>query len=284
MVNSIASVLFPVGKDIRGDLNQIAVELRFVPPGKDLVHLLVSHAESVAHQLICLADQLHVAVFNAVMHHLDKVPGTVFSDPVTAGRAVFHLCADALENRADMLPGRRRSSRHQRRALQCPFFSAGNTCSDVEQPFALRFGCAPHGVGEVAVAAVNQDITLFQQRCQRLNQCIHRFSRFDHHEDLARFLQCRYQLFRCVRSDKVLPGRPSVDKGIHFLRCPVVYRNGKAFGFHVHRQVFTHDGKSDYADICFLHSISPPFFISVPGHCRHRCPKAAFHRPVPHSR
>ena len=42
------------------------------------------HAEGVPHQVVGLADELHVAVLDAVVDHLDEVAGAVLADPVAA--------------------------------------------------------------------------------------------------------------------------------------------------------------------------------------------------------
>ena len=50
------SISVLVGKDIAGNLDQIAVKLRLVPRGKDLVHFIIAHTEQIAHELIGFAD------------------------------------------------------------------------------------------------------------------------------------------------------------------------------------------------------------------------------------
>lgn len=45
-----------------------------------LGHLVVVHAQDVLHQVIGLADQLHVAVLDAVVDHFHKVPRAFVSD------------------------------------------------------------------------------------------------------------------------------------------------------------------------------------------------------------
>ena len=47
--------------------------------------------------------------------------------------------------------------------------------------------------------------------------------------------------------------RTAGEECIHLLRAAVIYGDGEAFGLHVHRQVFAHDGEADQADIRFLH-------------------------------
>ena len=50
--------------------------------------------------VVCLADQLHVAVLDAIVHHLDVVPGSGFADPVAAWDIVVlsDLRADFLKH------------------------------------------------------------------------------------------------------------------------------------------------------------------------------------------
>ena len=42
------------------------------------------HAERVPHQVVGLADELHVSVLDAVVDHLDEVAGAVLANPVAA--------------------------------------------------------------------------------------------------------------------------------------------------------------------------------------------------------
>ena len=78
-----------IGEDVGGDVDKVAVQLGFFPVGKDGVHFGVGEAEAVFEDVVGLADELHVAVFDAVVHHFDEVPRAVRTDPVAAGFAVF---------------------------------------------------------------------------------------------------------------------------------------------------------------------------------------------------
>jgi hypothetical protein len=69
------------------------------------VHLIGREAESVFKDMVGLADELHIAVFDAVVDHFDVVPGAVFSDPFAAGRAVGDFGGDGLEDGFDVGPG-----------------------------------------------------------------------------------------------------------------------------------------------------------------------------------
>ena len=242
-----------MAEDICSDLDKIAVQLCFIPLREDFVHLIAGKAEPVAHQLVSLADQLHVAVLNAVMDHLHKMPCTVFTDPVTAGGTVFYLGTDALENRFDIRPCCGGTAGHQGGAFQGAFFSTGDTCSDIEKALAFHIGCAACRIGEMAVAAVNQNIALFETGDKGLDQVIYGFAGFDHHEDPAGLFQRSCELFQRVSTDEFLTCTSSVDESIHFFRGPVVNCNCESLGFHVHGKILAHYGEADHSNVCFFH-------------------------------
>lgn len=79
------------------------VEICLVPIRKRLSDLLVIHFDHVPHHLIALADDLHVSVLNAVVHHLYIVARTALPDPFTARGAVLHLGRDRLNKETQEL-------------------------------------------------------------------------------------------------------------------------------------------------------------------------------------
>ena len=67
--------------------------------GKAVVDLLVAEATDVLEKEIRFRTQLHVAILDAVVHHLRVVAAAAVAHPVTAGRSGFRfLGANALEN------------------------------------------------------------------------------------------------------------------------------------------------------------------------------------------
>ena len=100
---------------------------------KTCVHFVGGHAEAGLHQVVGFADELHVAVFDAVVDHLDVMAGAVFADPIAAGRAVLDFGGDALENILHVRPRGGRAAGHDARAMARAFFAAGNAGADVEQ-------------------------------------------------------------------------------------------------------------------------------------------------------
>ncbi len=117
VIHQRRAVLLLEGQNVAGDFDQVRVEHARVPFGEDLVHLGGGHAEAVSHEVVGLADQLHVAVFDAVVDHLDVMAGAAFADPVAARDAAFHLGGDRLEDRLHVRPGGRRTARHDARTV-----------------------------------------------------------------------------------------------------------------------------------------------------------------------
>ena len=154
---------------LTGNLYQVGVKLPPVPLIKDVSHLVIGKGAGVEHQVPCFAYQLHVAVLDAVVGHLDEVPGAVVAYPGDAGGTVRSPGSDGMENILHMGPRFPGSAGHERRTQQGTLFAAGDTGADVKQPLALNIFCPSDGVGEVGVAPLNDDISLVEQRDDHLN-------------------------------------------------------------------------------------------------------------------
>jgi len=50
------------------------------------------------HDLIGLTNNLHIAILNAVMHHLDIVTSASLSNPIAAWLTIIRFCSNALKN------------------------------------------------------------------------------------------------------------------------------------------------------------------------------------------
>ena len=163
-----------IAEDVAGDLDQVAVERPLVPAVEDVVQGGGVQPEQLAQQVVGLADELHVAVLDAVVHHLDVMAGPFGADPVAAGRAVGDLGGDGLEDRLDVRPGVGVAAGHDRRALQGPLLAAGDAGADEKQPLGLQVAGAAGRVGVVRVAAVDQDVARLEQRDQLVDHVIDR--------------------------------------------------------------------------------------------------------------
>ena len=130
---------------------------------------------SVAQQVVGLADQLHVAVFDAVVDHLDVMAGPLGRRPsrstgvpsATLAAMAWKIgltCGQAAGSPPGMIDG----------PLQRPFLAAGNARADEEQPLGLEVPGAPGRVGIMRVAAVDEDVARLEQRDQLVDHVVDR--------------------------------------------------------------------------------------------------------------
>ena len=105
----------------------------------------------------------------------------------------------------------------------------------------------------MGVAAVDQNITVVEQRKKLLDHIVYGLTGFYHHEHLAGLFQTVHQFFEAVAANDVFPDGSAVYEFIHLFRRAVEYGHGEALRLHVHDQVFTHNGKADETNICFFH-------------------------------
>ena len=243
------------------------------------MHFRGAHAQHIAHQLIRLADELHIAIFNAIVHHLHKVARAVLAHPIAAGRTVFHLGADGLEDGLHIGPRLRRTAGHHAGALERAFLAAGNAGADVIQALALHIGGAADGIREMGIAAVDDDIALFQVRDDLLDKIVHRLAGLHHQHHLARLFQIGHEFFDGIGADDVLALGAAFHKFGHFLRRAVVHRHGEALAFHIHHQVLAHYGQPDETDIRFFHGVLLLIFAfsASRAHCPPRCSSPGLH-------
>ena len=81
-------------------------------------------------------DQLHVAVFDPVMHHLHIVTCAISADVGYARFTVFSHSSDFGQDRSNQFVGFFLATRHDGWAFQCALFTAGNTGTDEVEAFS----------------------------------------------------------------------------------------------------------------------------------------------------
>ncbi len=266
----LAGLRVAVAEDVAGDLDQVAVERPLFQRAKTSCRASASRPATRLQQVVGLADELHVAVLDAVVDHLDVMAGPLGADPVAARRAVGRLGGDGLEDRLDVRPGRGVAAGHDRRAEQRPFLAAGDARADEQQPAVLERPGAPGRVGVMGVAAVDQDVARLEQRGDLLDHLIDGRAGLDHDHDLARPLQRGDQLLDGVAADDLFALGPAGEELVDPSAGAVEHGHGVAVALHVQDEVFAHDGQADQADVRgrFCHPRSPLPVSRPPPVCR----------------
>ena len=231
------------------DLDEVARQLAFVPAREDAAHGCGLDAADVPEQGVRLGDHLHVAVLDAVVHHLHVVPGAVGADPLAAGGAAVHLRGDRLEDRLQCRPGVGVAARHDARAEQGAFLAPGDAGSDVENSaFPQRAG-APRRVLVVRVAAVDQDVSGFEPGREGLDHPVHGAACLDHEHHAPGFRELRDEFLRRPGADDGLAGCAVCQERVDLRGGPVVHRNRVPAARHVEHQVLAHHREPDDADV-----------------------------------
>jgi len=248
-IDQRGAILVFVGEDIAGDFDEIGLEFAFVPLLEDLVHFIGGEAEALAQDMVGFADELHIAVFDAVMDHFDVMTGAVFADPFAAGGTVGDLGGDGLEDGLDVWPGGGAAAGHDRRAVAGAFFAAGHAGADVEESFGLDVLGAADGVLEERVTAVDDDIAGLEVGQEEIDELIDGAAGFDHEHDAAGAFE---------RLDHFLDGMGAEDLGtagfisqefIDFGDGAVIGDHGEAVIVHIEDEVLAHDGQTNNGDI-----------------------------------
>ncbi len=124
---------------------------------KTSCRLGIVQPQAAVQDIVGFGDELHVAILDAVMHHLDVVTGTA-RPHVSHARLVIDLGADGLENGFDQFPGFGLAAGHDGRTPQRALFAAADAGADVDDAFGFQFLRAAFGVQEEGVAAVDEQV------------------------------------------------------------------------------------------------------------------------------
>ena len=168
------------------------------------------------------------------------------ADVRDAGLAV-DLRADRLEHRSQRGPGLDRTAGHDGRALARALLAAGDAGADEAQAAGGQLGRAALGVGEQAVAAVDQDVAGRQQRRDLRDHVVHRRAGVDHHQHLARRGQTVHEVGQRLEAVQP-PGGVIGHAARHRLWRAVMQADVEAVVGEVQGQAAAHHPQADQAD------------------------------------
>ena len=238
-------------ENLRGDLDEVTVQIALVPFVKNFRQVVSAEAENIFQDRVGFADQLHVAVLDPVVDHLDVMAGAIRAH-VTAARLAIHLRGDLAKDRRDNFPGITRTAGHERRAFQRAFFAAGNTAADEVQSAPFQILAAPLRVGEERVPAVDDHVAFFQERRELSDDRVHGTAGLHHDHRFAWTLQRADKFLHRPRWLDVFSFRFSGGKFLRDFPGPIEHGDGKSLGFHVEDEVLAHDGEADQSDITLI--------------------------------
>ena len=245
-----AGLLIDLMQHFGGDFDQVRVKFGLVPFLEHVTDLSRGHAKAATHQIVAFSDELHIGVFDAIVHHLDEVAGTVKSDMGDA-RLAFGLCCDGFENRLQRLPGFFGASRHHGRSKQSAFLTTGHAASDEMQAASADFLLTTNGVWEVGVACVDNDVSRFHQVGERVDHGVGRLSGLDHDDGGTWLDETVHELFEGFRREEFAFAAVLVHELFGTTVGTVEHGHFVAVVCEVTCEATAHCGKTDYADVCF---------------------------------
>ena len=130
-----------------------------VPSRKSFADLCITGATGLQ-EMIGLGQELHQAVFNPVMDHLHKMPGSARPQIPNAAAAFTVLRRHLLQKRRQGVVRRFIAARHHARAMERSLFTAAHPEAEVLDAFCLERFRAAGGVTVVTIPTINDDIAL----------------------------------------------------------------------------------------------------------------------------
>ena len=252
---SLGIVLF---ENLGGDLDQVALEVAVVPIGENLSQFCWGEA-GVFEDVVGFANQLHVAILDAVVDHFDVVASTTGAD-VCHARFAFGRGSDRFKNRLHDLPGGSGTAGHDGRSFAGTFFATRNAGTDETQAFFGEVSVATLGSFVVGIATIDDDVALIEKWDELFNHGINGIAigigdgaGFHHDLDLARGGERLHEIFERVGTDEFFVGM-SRDEFIGRGGGAVENADLKAARFYIENEILAHDGQSDKSEVAFAHN------------------------------
>ena len=164
-------------------------------------------------------------------------------------RGAVDVGGDRLQDRAQGLPAFRRAARHDGRAVERALLAAGNTCADEVDAARGHLLFAADGVGEVGVAAVDDDVAFVHRACQLVDDRVGGRAGLNHDDRLARAFERGDEILHRLRRHEVTLRAVGVHERVRLFRAAVVHRDRVAVAREVPGQVRAHHRESNDANI-----------------------------------
>jgi hypothetical protein len=239
-------------QDLRGELHQEGGERPLVPAGENLARLGGGETETAGQKIVDLGDELHVAVFDPVVHHLHEVAGAVGAEVGHAGTGVGPG-GDGLEDRPQRLPGILVSAWHDRGPAPDPLLAPGDAGPHEAEAPDAQVRLAPAGLLKVRVATIDDHVPGLEQGRQLADDVVDRLSGLDHEPDPTRALEGRHQLLeRPAGKQAALTGAVVFDDELVGHRAVAVPDcHLESVVGDVEGEISAHDRQAEHPDVRF---------------------------------
>ena len=237
-------------KMARRDLDQVGTQLARVPLREHIVQLVVRETQAAVQHVVGLGDQLHVAVLDAVVHHLHVVPGAERAHVRHAGHAIVGLRG---HRPAESAPARHRPPAGRRASCSAP---------TAPPPRRRTHPCRRSESPSASSALQRRSVSRNQElppsiRMSPGSRCGFRCATAlstaapgrHHHEHPPRFLEHRHQCGRRLCTAYLLTSARPFDERACLGRIEVVANHRKPIPLRVEGEIATHDAEADDTEL-----------------------------------
>mmetsp|Transcript_16072 Transcript_16072/g.60802 ORF Transcript_16072/g.60802 Transcript_16072/m.60802 type:complete len:597 (+) Transcript_16072:1159-2949(+) len=237
-------------EDLGGDLDQEGLQLALVPLPEGGGQVVVGEPAQRLEHLVRLGDELHVAVLDAVVHHLHVVSGADLPH-VRHARAGVRLGRDLGQDGLHAVVCGARASGHEGGPVAGALLAARHAHAD-EVDLLRREGLgAAHAVREPLVAAVDDEVALLHVLGKQLDARVHRLAGLDEDDHRARLAERLDEIADLVDASEgqVALGLCAGHGGRDLVLGSVAHGDRDPVVRDVESQVLAHDGQAVEADL-----------------------------------
>src|SRR5699024_1802998 len=210
--------------------------------------LLWAQTRPVAQQVISLADDLHIRVLDAIVHHLDEVARAIRADVRTA-RLTINLRGDGLQQRAQGVISLGGATRHDRRPVQGALLATGDSGADEVQAARGDLLFAADRVRVQGVAAIDDDVARVHELSELLDHGVRGGAGLHHDECPAWLFEGGDEGPKCLGGDKRTLLAEVLHEGLGTCESAVENRHGVAVIREVAGGIGARHRQANHADL-----------------------------------
>uniref|UniRef100_A0A0A0KUU0 Uncharacterized protein n=1 Tax=Cucumis sativus TaxID=3659 RepID=A0A0A0KUU0_CUCSA len=198
--------------------------------------------------VVGLRNELHITIFNTIMHHLNEISGTPFTY-VSNTRTIINLSSYLLENILNIRISLKRSSRHQRGTMTSTIFTTRNPHPKIKNPSFRSLRNSTLSILIPLITTINDCITRLQVVRQGSNGLIDGQTSLNEDDNRSRTLNRENKITRIVLTKKreITFVMGAIYSLINLGSGAIVNGNGEAFLSDVEGEVLAHDGQAGKA-------------------------------------
>lgn len=213
------------------------------------MHLSVFHVQNAVHQIVGLGDELHHAVFDAVVNHFDEMArGTAAH--VGDARFAVHFGGDGLKRGGDTVVMFATAAGHDAGTVTRSFFAAADADAHETDAFGFKLSNAAVGVGVMRVSTVDDEVVFVEQRSELADNGVDDRPGGHKQHNVARRFELGEEISE-INADFERHAGAFVEQELPFRRVEVVSNTRNAVLSDIKQKIPAHRAESDHSEVSF---------------------------------